>query len=66
MKLNKKFSEMKYFICYKSCTVYKRNTIIYNTSGIEYWGGLLPLEEQYFENKESLESDIDSSINIII
>lgn len=29
-------------------------------------GGLLPLKDQYFGNKESLESDIDSSINIII
>lgn len=66
MKLNKKFSEMKYFICYKSCTVYKRN--YYNLQYFRHrvLGGLLPLEEQYFENKESLESDIDSSINIII
>lgn len=29
-------------------------------------GALLPLEGQYFGNKGSLESDIDSRINIII
>lgn len=40
--------------------------ITYNTQGIEHFVFLLPLEEQYFRNKDLMESDVGSRNKIVI
>lgn len=40
--------------------------ITYNTLGIEHFVFLLPLEEQYFRNKDLMESDVGSRNKIVI